>query len=135
MAQAGVILADDHEEFLSLVKRLIETEFDVLQTLTNGQTVVDEVERFQPNLVVLDITMPGVNGLEAAQQLKAAGTNAKIIFLTVHKDHDYLRSAIAVGALGYVVKDRMASDLIPAMHSALAGRMFVSASLGSETAE
>lgn len=132
MAQAGVVLADDHDEFLSVVMRLIETEFDVLKTFNNGQTVVDEVGELKPDLLVLDITMPGLNGLEAAQQLKAAGNSPKIIFLTIHKDHDYLRSALALGALGYVAKDRMASDLIPAMNSALAGRTFVSESLHSE---
>ena len=69
--------------------------------------------------------MAGLNGIEAAQRLRARDQNVKIVFLTVHKDPDYVRSALATGALGYVVKDRLASDLIPAMRAALAGRRFV----------
>ena len=132
MERARILLADDHAEFLSLAAGLVESEFDVLKTFGNGQAVVDEFPALNPDLVVLDISMPGLNGIEAAQQLRAARHNAKIVFLTVHKDLDYLRSALATGALGYVAKDRLASDLIPAMRAALAGRRFVSCSLSQE---
>jgi DNA-binding NarL/FixJ family response regulator len=74
----------------------------------------------------MDISMPRLSGLEAARQLKAAGCRAKVVFLTVHKDQDYVRSALAAGALGYVVKDRLASDLVPALREALADHRFVS---------
>jgi len=73
-----------------------------------------------------------MSGIEAARQLRNAGSSAKIVFLTVHADQDYLRSALAAGALGYVVKDRLATDLIPALWAAMAGRQFVSPSLASD---
>ena len=132
LERARILLADDHAEFLALAAGLVESEFNVLKTFGNGQAIVDEFEKLNPDLVVLDISMPGLNGIEAAQKLRAARRNAKIVFLTVHKDLDYLRSALATGALGYVAKDCLASDLIPAMRAALAGRRFVSCSLRQE---
>jgi Response regulator containing a CheY-like receiver domain and an HTH DNA-binding domain len=132
LERARILLADDHAEFLLLAAGLVESEFNVLKTFGNGQAVVDEFRELNPDLVVLDISMPGLNGIETAQKLRAAQRNAKIVFLTVHKDLDYLRSALATGALGYVAKDRLASDLILAMRAALAGRRFVSCSLPQE---
>ena len=132
MDRARVLLADDRAEFLSLVQQLLETEFDVIKTFENAEAVVEQVGELNPDLLVLDITMPGLSGIEAARRLSAGKEKRKIIFLTVHKDPDYLRSALAVGALGYVVKDRLASDLIPAMHEALAGRRFVSSTIPQE---
>jgi DNA-binding NarL/FixJ family response regulator len=81
---------------------------------------------------VLDISMPLLSGLEAARHLQAAGSPAKIIFLTVHDDPDYVRAALATGALGYVVKCRLASDLLRAMRAALAGLSFVSPTVALE---
>jgi DNA-binding NarL/FixJ family response regulator len=127
-----IFLADDHAEFLALVVRLIEAEFEIVQTFPDGQAIVDAVDSLEDDLLVMDISMPKLNGLEAAQQLKAAGCKAKIVFLTVHKDRDYVRCALAAGALGYVVKDRMASDLVPALREALADHCFVSDSLAQE---
>jgi DNA-binding NarL/FixJ family response regulator len=132
LERARILLADDHPEFLSIATGLVETEFNVLKTFGNGQSVVDEFGKLNPDLVVLDISMPGLNGIETAQKLRAARRNAKIVFLTVHKDLDYLRSALATGAVGYVAKDRLASDLIPAIRAALAGQGFVSCSLPQE---
>ena len=129
MERARIVLVDDHADFLALAARLIEVEFEVIKTLNNARAVVDEVAALDPDLVVMDITMPGLNGIEAAWQLKAAGCHAKIVFVTVHNDQDYVRSALSTGALGYVVKDRLASDLISAMREALAGRRFVSSTL------
>jgi len=130
--RARVLLADDHAEFACLAQQLIEPEFDVVKTFENGQAVVEQFDVLHPDLLVLDISMPGINGIEAAQRLRARDHTTKIIFLTVHKDPDYLRSALATGALGYVVKDRLASDLIPALRAALAGRRFVSSSIPQE---
>jgi len=132
LVRARVVLADDHAEFLTLAAGFIESDFNVLKTFANGQAVVDEFRALNPDLVVLDISMPGLNGIETAKTLRAAKHDAKVVFLTVHKDLDYLRSALATGALGYVTKDRLASDLIPAMRAALAGHRFVSCSLPQE---
>jgi len=127
--RARVLLADDHRDFLAATARLLEPEFDVVDTVGDGQSLVENVPRHDPDLLVLDITMPVVNGIEAARQLTASGARAKIVFLTVHDDEDYVREAQAAGGLGYVVKSRLASDLAPALRAALAGREFVSPSI------
>jgi DNA-binding NarL/FixJ family response regulator len=125
------VLADDHAEFAAVAVRLIESEPDmeVVRTFSDGQSLVDEVAALNPDLLVLDISMSGLNGIEVALQMKALDSAAKIVFLTVHDDQDYLRSALATGAAGYVVKDRLATDLVPAIRQALAGRRFISRSL------
>jgi len=131
LQRARIILADDHAEFLALIVGLVESEFEVLKTYGDGQTLVDGAATLDADLIVVDISMPGLCGIDAAMQLKAAGHKAKIVFLTVHEDPDFLRSALATGALGYVVKRRLASDLLPALREALAGRRFISRSVAS----
>jgi DNA-binding NarL/FixJ family response regulator len=130
--RARLLLADDHAEFLALTAALVGSEFEVLQTYGDGQALVDDPAVAEADLVVLDISMAGLSGIDAALQLHAAGRQVKIVFLTVHEDPDYLRSALATGALGYVVKRRLASDLIPALRAALSGKRFVSAGVGGE---
>jgi DNA-binding NarL/FixJ family response regulator len=121
-----VILADDHEDFLTLAQRLIEPEFDVVKTVDNGQALIEEAARLNPGLLLVDISMPVLNGIEAARRLRIAGSSAKIVFLTVHADPDYVRESLRAGAQGYVVKNRLASDLVFALREVLAGRSFVS---------
>ena len=131
--RARILLADDHVELLSMAERMVETDpaFEVVETFTNGQAVVDQAARLQPDVAVLDITMPGLNGIEVARQL--VKLDVKVVFLTVHDDPDYLRSALSTGAIGYVVKDRLATDLVPALRDALAGRQFISPSPALES--
>jgi len=133
LQRARILLADDHAEFLALAAQMIEAEpdFEVVKTFSDGESIVDEAAALDADLMVLDISMPRVNGIDAAIQLKALGQQAKIVFLTIHEDQDYLRSALATGAVGYVVKARLATDLVPALREALAGRRFVSHSLSS----
>jgi DNA-binding NarL/FixJ family response regulator len=127
--RARVLLADDHPDFLAATARFLASEFDVVETLGDGQAVVEDAPRLDPDLLVVDIGMPVLNGLEAARRLKATGSRAKIVFLTVYEDTDYVRAAQSAGALGYVVKSRLASDLPIALREALAGRCFVSPSI------
>lgn len=98
----------------------------VVQALTDGTGLVEAVARIGPDLIVLDITLPGPSGLELARRLHDEGSPVRIVFLTVHCDADYARAAFATGALGYVVKSRMASDLVAALRAALLGTRFVS---------
>jgi DNA-binding NarL/FixJ family response regulator len=121
-----VLLADDHADFLTAAAGVLEPEFDIVATVSNGQAVLGEAARLEPDLLVLDIGMPLLNGIEAARQLRATGSQARIVFLTVHDDGDYVRAAQAASALGYVVKSRLASDLSLAVREALAGRSFIS---------
>ena len=125
----SVLLADDNADFLATVTRHLEPHFDVIKTVGNGQELLDEAARLEPDVVVLDISMPTMNGLEAAKRLKAAGSSATIVFLTVHADLDYVGVALALGALGYVLKSELASDLLPCLRDALVGRCFVSPSI------
>jgi DNA-binding NarL/FixJ family response regulator len=129
VVRARVVLADDHQDFLAATARFLEPEFDVVETVGNGQALVEESPRLDPDLLVVDIAMPILNGIEAARRLTAAGSRAKIVFLTVHADEDYVRAAQAAGGSGYVVKSRLATDLPLAMREALAGRFFVSPSI------
>jgi DNA-binding NarL/FixJ family response regulator len=125
---ARILICDDHVEFLAMVEQLIEAESDlkIVKTFRNGPTIMDEAANLDADLVILDISMPGLCGIEVASRLIARDSDTRIVFLTVHDDPDYLRSAMATGALGYIVKARLATDLIPALRAALAGRSFVS---------
>jgi DNA-binding NarL/FixJ family response regulator len=128
LERARILIADDHSEFLAMVVQLIESERDlsVVKTFSNGQSIVNEAATLDHDLLILDISMPGLSGIDAALRLKAADQQAKIVFLTVHQDQDYLRAALATGALGYIIKDRLASDLVPGLREVIAGRRFVS---------
>ena len=126
----SILLADDHAEFLAAVVRHLEPHFDIVRTVGNGQMLLDAAARLAPDVIVLDISMPVMNGIEAARRLKAAGAQAKIVFLTVHADQDYVRAALGSGALGYVLKSELASDLLPCLREALLDHSYVSPSLG-----
>lgn len=129
LAAARVLLADDHDEFLALASRFLGEEFEVVGAVNDGKALLEATSRLTPDLVVVDISMPLVNGLEAARRLRAAGSTAKILFLTVHGDPEYARAGLAAGAGGYVVKCRVASDFVFAVKEVLAGRVFVSPSI------
>ena len=98
-------------------------------TARDGRAVLEEAARLAPDILILDISMPVLDGIQAARLLKASGCQAKIIFMTVHGDQDYVQAGLATGALGYVVKSRLATDLLPALRAVLAGRSFVSPSI------
>jgi DNA-binding NarL/FixJ family response regulator len=125
-ATTRVLLVDDHPALLQQARRLLEDEFTVVGMLPDGSELVDAVARDEPDMIVLDITLPGASGLNLAHRLRETGSRARIIFLTVHCDADYARAAFLAGASGYVVKSRMASDLVPALRDARAGKHFVS---------
>jgi DNA-binding NarL/FixJ family response regulator len=98
----------------------------VIKCVSDGQSALDEATALEPDVLVLDISMPTLNGIETARRLTAAGFKGKIVFLTVHCDQDYVHAATTAGATGYVVKCRLASDLPRALQEVLAGRRFVS---------
>ena len=126
MARARILLADDHKEMRDRVVRLLGREFEILDPVEDGKALLEAASKLKPDLCLMDISMPIVNGIEAATKLKESGTTAKIIFLTIHEDLDFLQAALKTGASGYVVKRQMASDLRTAVKEALAGRIFIS---------
>lgn len=126
MKKARILLADDHPHLVEKVTQLLQSEYEVLGAVSDGQALISAAEKLKPDLLVVDVTMPILDGIEAAKKLKAQGCESKIVFLTVHSDPDYLRACLAAGGLGYVSKSRMASDLAHAVHHALAERIFIS---------
>lgn len=126
MTRSRVLLADDVAQVLSAVATLLKEKFEIVAMVTDGQAAFDATLALAPDLVVLDISMPGLSGIDVARELKRRGNRAKIVFLTVHEDSDILATCFAAGGLGYVVKVLMETDLIPAMNDALADRPFVS---------
>jgi DNA-binding NarL/FixJ family response regulator len=121
-----ILIADDLTPVLTTVTALLRDSFDIVGTASDGQSALDAIRDLAPDLVVLDMSMPGKNGLEVARELQAQGSTTKIVFLTVHEDADIVAACLSAGAHGYVVKALMDSDLIPAINDALAGRVFVS---------
>jgi DNA-binding NarL/FixJ family response regulator len=126
MDRARIVLADDHKDLLASVAAMLDPEFDVVDVVDDGEALVESACKHDPDVVVLDITMPNLNGMEAARRLMESGSRAKIVFLTVHQNEELVRAALDLGANGYVVKSRLPSDLAPALRAALAGRLFVS---------
>jgi DNA-binding NarL/FixJ family response regulator len=120
------MLVDDHPAILRQVARLLPAEFEIVGLLEDGARLEAALAEARPDLIVLDITLPGLSGIEWARRLTAAGCPVRIVFLTVHADADYAREAIAAGGLGYVVKARLGTDLLPALRAALAERRFLS---------
>ena len=133
MARARILLADDFEGIRDQAIRLLEPEFDIVAVVGNGTALLDAVREMQPDVCVLDISMPVLSGIEAADRLRESGSTANIVFLTVHEDTEFVQAALAAGALGYVLKSRMASDLCLAVKEAMAGRLFVSSALSTLT--
>jgi len=124
-----VLLADDHKAMLERVKRLLDSEFEVVGAVDNGQALVDSATELNPDVLVVDISMPVLNGIDAVRQIRKLGSKARVIFLTVHEDPDMVPACFDAGALGFVVKSRLASDLIPAIQFALTNHTFVSPTL------
>jgi DNA-binding NarL/FixJ family response regulator len=128
MNRPRVLVADDHPIVLDQVLSLLRANFDVVGTAGNGRDLLTEAKRLQPDVIVLDITMPVLNGIEAAHQIHDVGLAARLVFLTVHPQSEFVSACFAEGGLGYVTKSRLRTDLIPAINEALSGHYFISSS-------
>lgn len=124
-----VLLADDSPSMLQAARLILEPEFQIVGTVDDGEGVVEAMESLKPDVIILDISMGLMNGLEAARLLTRIGSKAKIVFLTVHKDQEFIEEAFSAGAMGYVIKPRLATDLVVAVREALMGHTFVSPDL------
>ncbi len=129
MGRIRVFLADDHEAMRERIAKILGTECDIVGTATDGRETVEGVTKLKPDVLVLDITMHDMSGIAVARRLKEDGVGSPIVFLTVHEDPEFAKQALEIGALGYVIKPRMASDLMVAVKEAFAGRSFVSVSV------
>jgi DNA-binding NarL/FixJ family response regulator len=120
-----ILLADDHSMLLEAFRALLEPEFEVVGTATDGRMLIEEFSRLKPDIVVIDVGMPLLNGLDAGRQLKALQRSVKLIYLTMNPEPDLAREALRLGASGYVLKSSAASELKQAIHEALKGRSYV----------
>ena len=131
MPRASILLADDNSGIIEHVRRLLNAtrKYEVVATVSDGNTVMGQYGRFRPEVMVLDISMGAVSGIDLARKLRDSGCHSKIVVLTVHEDPDYLEAAMGAGGSAYVVKSRLNLDLVPAIDAVIAGKIFVSASL------
>lgn len=133
MKQAQILLADDNSEVLELVTGLLTSDFEVVGVASDGQTVLSEANRLHPDVLILDISMPLMDGIAVAAELNKATIRPRIVFLTIHEDDDFLQACLKAGGLGYVLKAKMVTDLVFAVREALADRIFVSQPLARST--
>jgi DNA-binding NarL/FixJ family response regulator len=131
MKKPSILLADDHKIVLEGLKGLLEDDFELAGSVTNGRELVEMARRLKPDVIVADISMPMLNGVEAVRQLREVQPEAKIVFLTMHADVTYVTRALEAGALGYVLKHSASDELVTAIHKALRGETFVSRQLRS----
>jgi CheY-like chemotaxis protein len=120
-----VVVADDHPAMLEAVSGLLADDFRVVAAVTDGRQAVEAVSRLQPDAVVLDITMPELDGFRTARVLKKNGSGARVVFLTLHDGEEFVHTAFRSGGRGYVLKSRMEADLPSALRHTLASRTFV----------
>lgn len=124
-----ILLADDSPSMLQAARLILEPEFQIVGTVDDGEAVLEAMQSLEPDVLILDISMGLMNGLEAARLLTRIGSKAKIVFLTVHKDQEFVEEAFSAGAMGYVIKPRLGTDLLIAVREALMGHTFVSPDL------
>jgi DNA-binding NarL/FixJ family response regulator len=132
MKRARVLLADDHRILAEGLRSLLEPEFELVDIVGDGRTLVTRARELLPDIIVADISMPLLNGIEAVRQLKKADVPAKVVFLTMHQDVTYAAKAFELGASGFVLKHSAPSELVTAIREALAGRTYVTPLIAGE---
>jgi len=121
-----ILLADDMQEILDAVSCVLDGEGEIVGYAEDGEQVLELVQEKSPDLVVLDLFMPVLNGIETAKRLRASSPHIKVLFLTVCDDSDFVETAISAGALGYVLKSCLVTDLVPAIHVVLQNCVYIS---------
>jgi len=132
VSRATVLLADDHAILLEGLVTLLEREFSLAGTVTDGARLIEAARKLRPDVIVTDLAMPGMSGLEALHRLRADKIPAKVIFLTMHADAQLAAEALRAGASGFVVKHAAGKELVAAIHEVLRGGTYVTPQLSSE---
>ena len=132
MKRPLVLLADDHRMVAEGLKSLLAAEFELAGVVEDGRALVEAAKQLRPDVIVADITMPHLNGIDALAQLKKDNPNIRVVFLTMHQDAVYARRALEAGASGYVLKHSAPAELVMAIRSALEGKTFITPSLTGE---
>lgn len=125
MGRPRILMADDHLMLLEAFRALLEPEFEVVGTVTDGRMLLEEFSRLHPDVVLIDVAMPLLNGLDAARHLKAQRPSVKLIFLTMNPNPDLAGAALRLGASGYVLKSSAVQELRQAIHEALRDRSYI----------
>ena len=132
MKRPRVLIADDHPLVLTGLRALLETECEVVGAVSDGRALVAAAQTLRPDVVVVDIGLPVLNGIDAARQIKKELPETKILFLTMHGNLEYLKNALAAGATGYVLKTSAREELLGAVHDVVRNRIHVSPGFGQE---
>ena len=132
MKKPRILLADDHQIMLEGLKSLLGGEFEVVGTVEDGRALVEQAALLHPDVIVADISMPQLNGIEAARQIKKTDQNIKIVFLTMHLDATYAANAFEAGASGFVLKHSAPSELITAIQDVMKGQTYVTPLIAGE---
>jgi len=127
-----ILLADDHSLILAGIRQLLERRHEIVGTAENGRALVRAAEALKSDLIVLDISMPLLNGIDAAREIRAQLPRTKFVFLSMHTSAIYLRKAIDAGALGYVLKSEATEELLNAIEDVQAGRLYISPGFGED---
>lgn len=129
MTRPRILLGDDHSLIIEGLRSLLARDFEIVGVASNGRELVAETERLKPDAVLVDVSMPVLNGMEAARQIKTVDPGIKLLFVTQKADREYVQAAFRVGASGYVLKQSAAGELIPALREILSGHYYVAPSL------
>lgn len=132
MTRPTILIADDHKMFAQGLAGLLEDEFDLVGSVENGQALIDAAVRLKPDLIIVDISMPVLNGLDAVRRLYHGNTSAKVVFLTMHADTRLLREAFQCGGVGYVLKQSAGEELLFALRQVMSGQNYISPSIEKE---
>jgi len=132
MDRPRVLLADDHRMVAEGLKSLLVDDFELVGTVENGHALLAAAKKLRPDVIVADITMPRLNGIDALQLLKKHNPDVKVVFLTMHQDRAYARRALEAGAFGFVVKHAASEELVMAIHAALKGKTFITPALAAD---
>jgi DNA-binding NarL/FixJ family response regulator len=128
LVRPRALLADDHSALIEAETALLLRHFDVVGTVNDGAMLVSQALQLNPDVIVADIAMPVLDGIRAIRSLRESGCQAKIVFLTIHSEEEFIQACLEEGALGYVLKSGMKAHLIPAIRAALSGRRYVAVS-------
>ncbi len=132
MSKPRVILAEDHVMVSEGLIKLLETDFTIVGSVTDGRALIQAVKAHTPDIAVIDIALPLLNGLEAARQIKKCEPHTKLIFLTMHAEEQYVKEAFQAGGSGYILKQSASTELLFAMNEVFRGRTYVSPSIAKD---
>ena len=132
MTRPRILMADDHSLVLAGLRKLVEEEGNVVGTVEDGRALVEEAQKLRPDLILLDISMPLLNGLDAARQLTKLVPDSKLIFLTMHTTPTYVTEAFKLGAAGYLIKQSATAELKHAIQAVLSGQHYITPSVTKE---